>query len=584
MAGECKAIPYEGDAPFVFISYSHKNMKAAKAIIDGLYNRGYRVWYDSGVRTGERWPEKIAAHLIKSRVCISLLSEEYEHSNHCKNELELMQNKYKHMLPICLNGYEISPGIMLTLGNTKVMRVAENSNISEVLDELAYDQPLEECRVTESHQPQPPSPSQPQPPSLPHHLPLPTWLIVSIISVIVVLTVILTGVLQGTDNNKDPIIESPSDTVVLQSPDNPLITETPASPSAAEKSYIEDGGISYQLDDGTATVLAYSGSDSDVLIPSRVGGSEVTSISEDAFSNNDLIESVTLPATIEYMGSLAFNGCNNLQVLYSASLEPVTVEPSAFTNCPKLIAIQSGCSETAWNQPEKCKVFVTGSTTGSGPLVEILLDNNGVIYGRTEEDEAVVLYISEFFPADERYVIPNEIEFPDGSSLPVTYIEDTSITSKTKVNGIQLASDVLFSLKFAEQLQDWDIGYYYGYGKLSQCWLFSCFSSLMLENKRPSSVPDILPNVELTERAMDLARDVHMNPDSFEFDTWFEADNGETHYIITGSLQDVYDYLRYNTTLLTGSDCEDYTEIGVGCYYAGGGAAPRSCIIVRTAE
>ena len=572
MAGQCRAIPYEGDAPFVFISYSHKNMKAAKAIIDGLYDRGYRVWYDQGVKTGEKWAKILASHLLRSEVCILLLSEEFEKSENCSNELDLMQKKHKNILPVCLNNYEPSPYMTITFGNRREMHVAEYSNISAVLDELIHDQNLKKCRGSE-------------PPQPPHPPTLPTWSIALIVLFVVALTILLIVVLQGTDNNKGPSTDiPPSDTVVFQSPDSMLITKTPAPPSPTKESYIEDGGISYQLDNGTATVLAYSGSDSDVLIPSRVGGSEVTSISDGAFSENSSIESVTLPATIEYIGSRAFNGCNNLQVLYSASIEPVTVEPSAFTNCPKLIAIQSGCSETAWNQPEKCKVFVTGSTTGSGPLVEILLDNNGVIYGRTEEDEAVVLYISEFFPADERYVIPNEIEFPDGSSLPVTYIEDTSITSKTKVNGIQLASDVLFSLKFAEQLQDWDIGYYYGYGKLSQCWLFSCFSSLMLENKRPSSVPDILPNVELTERAMDLSRDVHMNPDSFEFDTWFEADNGETHYITTGSLQDVYDYLRYNTTLLTGSDCGDYTEIGVGCYYAGGGAAPRSCIIVRTAE
>lgn len=572
MVGECRAIPYEGDAPFVFISYSHENMKAAKAIIDGLHDRGYRVWYDQGVKAGEKWAKILASHLLRSEVCILLLSEEFEKSENCSNELDLMQKKHKNILPVCLNNYEPSPYMTITYGNRREMHVAEYSNISAVLDELSHDQNLKKCRGSE------PLPSPPPPT-------LPTWSIALIVLFIVALTILLIAVLQGTDNNKDPSTDiPPSDTVIFQSPDSLLITETPAPPSPTKESYIEDGGISYQLDNGTATVLAYSGSNSDVLIPSRVGGSEVTSISDGAFSENSSIESVTLPATIEYIGSRAFNGCNNLQALYSASIEPVTVEPSAFTNCPKLIVIQSGCSETVWNQPEKCRVFVTGSTTGAGPLVEILLDDNGIIYGRTEEDEAVVLYISEFFPADERYVIPNEIEFPDGSSLPVTYIEDTSITSKTKVNGIQLASDVLFSLKFAEQLQDWDIGYYYGYGKLSQCWLFSCFSSLMLENKRPSSVPDILPNVELTERAMDLARDVHMNPDNFEFNTWFEADNGETHYITTGSLQDVYDYLRYNTTLLTGSDCGDYTEIGVGCYYAGGGAAPRSCIIVRTAE
>ena len=52
--------PYEGQQPYLFISYAHADAPAVMAVVRDMYARGYRVWYDEGIEAGSEWPEYIA--------------------------------------------------------------------------------------------------------------------------------------------------------------------------------------------------------------------------------------------------------------------------------------------------------------------------------------------------------------------------------------------------------------------------------------------------------------------------------------------------------------------------------------------
>ena len=54
---------YEGREPYIFISYAHKDMAKVLPIIEGLAEKGFRIWYDAGIEAGTEWPEYIAEHL-----------------------------------------------------------------------------------------------------------------------------------------------------------------------------------------------------------------------------------------------------------------------------------------------------------------------------------------------------------------------------------------------------------------------------------------------------------------------------------------------------------------------------------------
>ena len=48
---------YQGDNPFVFVSYAHKDSDAVYRILRLLQGRGLRIWYDEGITPGSEWPE-----------------------------------------------------------------------------------------------------------------------------------------------------------------------------------------------------------------------------------------------------------------------------------------------------------------------------------------------------------------------------------------------------------------------------------------------------------------------------------------------------------------------------------------------
>jgi len=55
---------YQGPEPNIFVSYAHKGGASICPLISELRERGYRVWCDEGIDTGNEWPEEIAKALL----------------------------------------------------------------------------------------------------------------------------------------------------------------------------------------------------------------------------------------------------------------------------------------------------------------------------------------------------------------------------------------------------------------------------------------------------------------------------------------------------------------------------------------
>ena len=51
---------YQGDEPFVFVSYSHADEKIVYEEIRCLQDQGVNVWYDTRIRAGSEWSDALA--------------------------------------------------------------------------------------------------------------------------------------------------------------------------------------------------------------------------------------------------------------------------------------------------------------------------------------------------------------------------------------------------------------------------------------------------------------------------------------------------------------------------------------------
>lgn len=77
----------------------------------------------------------------------------------------------------------------------------------------------------------------------------------------------------------------------------------------------------------TVTITKYTGTESTVILPSKISSWPVTKIGEDAFQDNTTITSVTIPASVTEIGSNAFAGCTNLtSVNYAGDWSNLTIQ------------------------------------------------------------------------------------------------------------------------------------------------------------------------------------------------------------------------------------------------------------------
>ena len=51
---------YDGDEPYVFVSYAHENEAIVRTEISWLQDQGVNVWYDEGIRPGSEWSDALA--------------------------------------------------------------------------------------------------------------------------------------------------------------------------------------------------------------------------------------------------------------------------------------------------------------------------------------------------------------------------------------------------------------------------------------------------------------------------------------------------------------------------------------------
>ena len=111
--------------------------------------------------------------------------------------------------------------------------------------------------------------------------------------------------------------------------------------------------FTYELDDdGNATIMGYSGSETNVVIPEEIDGYPVVKIGAKAFEKKTTIQSVKIADSVLSIEKNAFNGCTGLTgVKLSNNL--VNLGGGAFANCYNLTEI--------W-------IPKTLKTTGSGPF------------------------------------------------------------------------------------------------------------------------------------------------------------------------------------------------------------------------
>lgn len=151
---------YEGDQPYIFISYSHKDSKTVMSVIRHLEKNHFRVWYDGGIEAGSEWPEYIASHLKNCECVLSFISENFVNSLNCRRELVFAQDERKPMMNVFIGDVELSDGMRMQLGLNQAIWKRNFSTDEDFEEAICRAQMIKACKepdpkpvAPETHEP-----------------------------------------------------------------------------------------------------------------------------------------------------------------------------------------------------------------------------------------------------------------------------------------------------------------------------------------------------------------------------------------------------------------------------------------------
>ena len=138
---------YEGKEPYIFISYAHKNSDQVLPIIRELQRRGFRIWYDAGIKAGTEWPEYIASRLAACDCCLAFISQAALDSQNCRREIHFAISRDLKMLTVYLEQVELSLGLEMQLGPIQALYRDRHTSERSFLDALSQAEVLKPCRL-----------------------------------------------------------------------------------------------------------------------------------------------------------------------------------------------------------------------------------------------------------------------------------------------------------------------------------------------------------------------------------------------------------------------------------------------------
>lgn len=111
----CRAIPYEGQESYLFISYCHQDSQRLYPLFEQMVASGFRMWYDDGNHGGDDWLENIENHLENCSAVIAFISANSSLSHNCKSEVVYAQKCKKKVIPVLIEDTQLPKGLRMQL-------------------------------------------------------------------------------------------------------------------------------------------------------------------------------------------------------------------------------------------------------------------------------------------------------------------------------------------------------------------------------------------------------------------------------------------------------------------------------------
>ena len=90
----------------LFISYSRADIDYVRRLVDVLRDKGFNIWFDANIRSGQHWDQTIQQEITKSDILIIILSINSVASNNVMDEASYAMSKDKTIIPVRIDNCE----------------------------------------------------------------------------------------------------------------------------------------------------------------------------------------------------------------------------------------------------------------------------------------------------------------------------------------------------------------------------------------------------------------------------------------------------------------------------------------------
>jgi len=129
---------YTGNEPYLFVSYSHRDTAVVYPILDALYDKKYRIWYDESCETGNDFRDELRHRIENCEAVILFVSEASMLSPFCGMEIIVARENQKRLYPIYIDNAEVPPSFQILLANT---HHSTSDNMDKLIKSMIRDLP-----------------------------------------------------------------------------------------------------------------------------------------------------------------------------------------------------------------------------------------------------------------------------------------------------------------------------------------------------------------------------------------------------------------------------------------------------------
>jgi len=113
---------YEGDLPYLFVSYAHVDKIHVYPIIDYLNMAGIKIWYDEGIPISQNWRKVIVENIEKCKAFLVFITRQIIDSDNVRKEINFALNRKKAFFAVFLKETKLPSELEYEIGGIQYMK------------------------------------------------------------------------------------------------------------------------------------------------------------------------------------------------------------------------------------------------------------------------------------------------------------------------------------------------------------------------------------------------------------------------------------------------------------------------------